>query len=176
MPVVDNCPSRRRELAEYLGERVRVHGLSKSPQYNGLIGTVTGEALASDERVLVELDVDKKVLSLKIESLIPVEPAQADESDLAEWKKTRKFLKEAHKKGVKPFQLAVISILDESLHKCYVQRAFVMCVVCMYMIFSLQVAGDLLVSSCCRKRRLCSMQVVFHGDGCVLARALSFEQ
>jgi len=50
--------------------RVRVEGLSKSPQYNGLLGTIRGEV---DGRLRVVLDQDDKVLSLKRENLVSIE-------------------------------------------------------------------------------------------------------
>ena len=48
--------------------RVRVQGLSKSPQYNGLIGTIQGGVEGGRMRVV--LDQTGKVLSLKRENLL----------------------------------------------------------------------------------------------------------
>ena len=48
--------------------RVRVKGLSKSPQYNGLIGTIQGGVEGGRMRVV--LDQTGKVLSLKRENLL----------------------------------------------------------------------------------------------------------
>jgi hypothetical protein len=55
--------------------RVRVRGLVKSPQYNGLVGTVEGEA--PGDRFKVVLDEGGKELSLKNENLVAVEESRA---------------------------------------------------------------------------------------------------
>ena len=47
---------------------VRVEGLSKSPQYNGLIGTIQDGVEGARMRVV--LDQTGKVLSLKFENLL----------------------------------------------------------------------------------------------------------
>jgi len=54
--------------------RVRVEGLSKSPQYNGQLGTIECELEVG--RLRVVLDQDGKVLSLKRENLVEVQPGQ----------------------------------------------------------------------------------------------------
>jgi len=54
--------------------RVRVEGLSKSPQYNGRIGTIQGEVEGG--RLRVVLDQDGKVLSLKRENLVEAQQGQ----------------------------------------------------------------------------------------------------
>jgi hypothetical protein len=54
--------------------RVGVEGLSKSPQYNGRIGTIQGEA--GGGRLQVVLDQDGKVLSLKRENLFEAQHGQ----------------------------------------------------------------------------------------------------
>ena len=54
--------------------RVRVEGLSESPQYNGQHGTIQREA--EDGRLRVVLDQDGKVLSLKRENFVEVQPGQ----------------------------------------------------------------------------------------------------
>ena len=51
--------------------RVCVEGLSKSPQYNGRLGTIQREVEGS--RLCVVLDQDGKVLSLKRENLVEVQ-------------------------------------------------------------------------------------------------------
>jgi len=54
--------------------RVRVEGLSKSPQYNGQLGTIQREVEGG--RLRVVLDQDGKVLSLKRENLVEVQQGQ----------------------------------------------------------------------------------------------------
>ena len=54
--------------------RVRVEGLSKSPQYNGQFGTIQREVEGG--RLRVVLDQDGKVLSLKRENFVEVQPGQ----------------------------------------------------------------------------------------------------
>ena len=54
--------------------RVRVEGLSKSPQYNGRLGTIHHEVEGS--RLCVVLDEDGKVLSLKRDNLVEVQQGQ----------------------------------------------------------------------------------------------------
>jgi len=54
--------------------RVRVEGLSKSPQYNGRLGTIQSEVEGGRLRVL--LDQDRKVLSLKREHLVEIQQGQ----------------------------------------------------------------------------------------------------
>jgi len=54
--------------------RVRVEGLSESPQYNGQLGTIECELEVG--RLRVVLDQDGKVFSLKRENLVEVQPGQ----------------------------------------------------------------------------------------------------
>jgi len=54
--------------------RVRVEGLSRSPQYNGQLGTIEREVEGG--RLRVVLDQDGKVLSLKRENFVEVQPGQ----------------------------------------------------------------------------------------------------
>ena len=53
---------------------MRVEGLSKSPQYNGRLGTIQGEVEGG--RLRVVLDQDRKVLSLKRENLVEIQQGQ----------------------------------------------------------------------------------------------------
>jgi len=54
--------------------RVRVEGLSKSPQYNGRLGTIQRDVEGG--RLRVVLEQDGKVLSLKRENLVEVQQGQ----------------------------------------------------------------------------------------------------
>jgi len=54
--------------------RVRVEGLSNSPQYNGRLGTIQREVEGG--RLRVVLDQDGKVLSLRRENLVEVQQGQ----------------------------------------------------------------------------------------------------
>jgi len=54
--------------------RVRVEGLSKLSQYNGQLGTIEREVEGG--RLRVVLDQDGKVLSLKRENLVEIQPGQ----------------------------------------------------------------------------------------------------
>jgi len=54
--------------------RVRVDGLSKSPRYNGCLGTIQREVEGG--RLRVVLDQDGKVLNLKPENLVEVRQEQ----------------------------------------------------------------------------------------------------
>ena len=54
--------------------RVRVEGLSKTPQFNGQLGTISREV--EDGRLRVVLNQDGKVLSLKCENLVEVQQEQ----------------------------------------------------------------------------------------------------
>jgi len=56
--------------------RVRVEGLSKSPLYNGRLGTIQREVVGG--RLRVVLDEDGKVLSLKRENLVEVQQGQEE--------------------------------------------------------------------------------------------------
>ena len=68
-----------------VGQRVRVHGLVKKPEYNGQLGTVQNKAV-EDGRLCVILDKGNKELSLKTSSLEvlgaskPVEDTQTQEA------------------------------------------------------------------------------------------------
>ena len=53
-----------------VGTRVRVQGLSKSPQYKDLVGAITGEGEGG--RWQVVLEKDGRAVSLKGENLVPV--------------------------------------------------------------------------------------------------------